>query len=180
MNYVITPLDIQNKEFKKSLIGYKSKDVNSYLDYINRDYEKLYRENIELKDKIGVLTEQIKQYNNLEETLKNTLIIAQTTADEVTTSSRKKAELILEEAELDARERINEAKEKVKSIKGEYEYLNKEIYIFKSRYEALMESQLVTIQDFYINFESKNSSKEHINKRILKADVQNNVNDLEA
>ena len=124
---MITPLEIQNKEFKKSLIGYRAKDVDKYLDYINKDYEDLYRENIELKDKIGILTDQIRQYNNLEETLKDTLIIAQTTADEVTSSSRKKAELIVEEAEMDARERINEAREQVKNIKIDYEYLNKEM-----------------------------------------------------
>ena len=48
---MITPLDIQNKEFKKSLVGYKTKEVDAYLDSINEDYEKLYKENIELKDK---------------------------------------------------------------------------------------------------------------------------------
>ena len=84
---MITPLDIQNKEFKKSFRGYKESEVDQFLDEIIEDYEKLYKENIELKDKILILTEQIKQYNNLEETLKDTLIVAQSTADEVTSIS---------------------------------------------------------------------------------------------
>ena len=50
---MITPLDIQNKEFKKSLIGYNTREVDTYLDAINDDYEKLYRENIELKIRLG-------------------------------------------------------------------------------------------------------------------------------
>lgn len=91
---MITPLDIQNKEFKRALIrGYRTKEVDIYLDSINDNYEKLYKENIELKDKIGILTDQIRQYNNLEETLKSTLVIAQSTADDVTGSARKKSRI---------------------------------------------------------------------------------------
>ena len=58
---MITPLDIQNKEFKKSFRGYKESEVDQFLDEIIEDYEKLYKENIELKDKILILTDQIKQ-----------------------------------------------------------------------------------------------------------------------
>lgn len=177
---MITPLDIQNKEFKKNLFGYKTKDVDKYLEYINKDYENLYRENVEFKDKISILTDQIRQYNNLEETLKDTLIIAQTTADEVTSSSRKKAELILEEAEMDARELINESKEQVKNIKKEYEYLKKEMFIFKSRYEAFMQAQLSTIKDFYIDIESNDSSNQPIKGKLKEKDISDELKDLEA
>ena len=123
---MITPLDIQNKEFKKSVMGYNTKDVDAYLDFINTDYEKLYRESVELKDKIGMLSDQIRQYNNLEETLKNTLVVAQSTADEVTQTARKRADLIVEEAELRSKDKINEALDEVKYIKVEYEQLKKE------------------------------------------------------
>lgn len=156
---MITPMDIQNKEFKKNLIGYNTKDVNEYLEYINKDYEDLYRENIELKDKVGILTDQIRQYNNLEETLKETLVLAQATADEVTKSSRKKADLIVEEAELDAYDLINDANERVSSIKKEYANLKKEMLIFKARYEAFIEGQLATVKDFYNNFDEIDESK---------------------
>lgn len=153
---MITPLDIQNKEFKKTMMGYKTKEVDGYLDFINTDYEKLYRENVELKDKIGVLTDQIRQYNNLEETLKNTLVVAQSTADEVTKSARKKSNLIIEEAEMKAKNRTNDALEEVKNIKMEYEQLKKEMFVFKSRYESFIKSQLSTLEDFYNDFEDGN------------------------
>jgi DivIVA domain len=61
---MITPLDIENKEFKKGLRGYNENEVDSYLDEIKKEYENLYRENIELKDKLNALTEQIKRYKN--------------------------------------------------------------------------------------------------------------------
>ncbi|NLK42822.1 MAG: DivIVA domain-containing protein [Tissierellia bacterium] len=152
---MITPLDIQNKEFKKSLVGYRTREVDAYLDSINEDYEKLYKENIELKDKISILTDQIRQYNNLEETLKSTLVIAQSTADEVTSSARKKAELIIEDAEITAKNKINEALDEVNKIMNEYENLKREIYIFKTRYESFIKAQLISIEEFYSNFEEK-------------------------
>lgn len=157
---MITPLDIQNKEFSKSFRGYKPKEVDAYLDSINEDYEKLYKENIELKDKIGILTDQIKQYNNLEETLKNTLVIAQSTADEVTTSARKKAELIIEESEIQAQNRINDAIADVRNIKEEYNRLKDEIFIFKTKYESFIKAQLLSLEEFYKNFELKEKEKE--------------------
>lgn len=157
---MITPLDIQNKEFKKSLMGYNTREVDTYLDAINDDYEKLYKENIELKDKIGILTDQIRQYNNLEETLKSTLVIAQSTADDVTSAARKKAELIIEEAELQAKNRTNEALNEVRNIMKEYDYLKKEIFIFKTRYESFIKAQLISLEEFYNDYENKNQPKE--------------------
>ncbi len=157
---MITPLDIQNKEFKKALMGYNTREVDSYLDAINDDYEKLYKENIELKDKIGILTDQIRQYNNLEETLKSTLVIAQSTADDVTSSARKKAELIIEDAEMQAKNRTNEAINEVRNIMKEYDSLKKEIFIFKTRYESFIKAQLISLEEFYKDYENKNQFKE--------------------
>ncbi len=97
------PLIFKTKNLKKSFRGYKESEVDQFLDDIIMDYESLYKENLELKDKILVLSEQIKQYNNLEETLKDTLIVAQSTADEVTSSARYKAQLIIEDAEVTAK-----------------------------------------------------------------------------
>ena len=47
---MLTPLDIQNKKFKKTLRGYDIKAVEEFLEEIMYDYEKVYKENVELKD----------------------------------------------------------------------------------------------------------------------------------
>lgn len=157
---MITPLDIQNKEFKRTLRGYEPKEVDIFLDDINSDYEKLYRENIELKDKIGMLTDQIRQYNNLEETLKSTLVLAQSTADDVTGSARKKAELIVEDAELRAQNLIREAMEEVRNINVEYESLSKEMFLFKAKYKSFIQAQLISIEEFYQDYNPMSNNNE--------------------
>lgn len=153
---MITPLDIQNKEFKKSIGGYNTKSVDSFLDEIISDYENLYKENIELKDKVNMLMDQIRHFNSIEETLKSTLLVAQTTADEVTSSARQKSMLIIEDAEVNAKKIIDNAKEEVKSIKQEYDNLKKEIFVFKTRYKSFVQSQLISLEDFYGEIEKSN------------------------
>ena len=150
---MLTPLDIQNKEFNKSFRGYKETEVDIFLDEIIIDYENLYKENIELKDKISILTDQLKQYNNLEDTLKNTLVIAQGTAEEVTNTAKQKSELIIMEAEVKAKRIIEDAHDEVINIQKDYENLRKEIYIFKTKFKSLIEGQLISLESYYEEIE---------------------------
>ncbi|QXM05847.1 DivIVA domain-containing protein [Crassaminicella indica] len=142
---MITPLEIQNKEFKKGIRGYKESEVDEFLDKIIIDYENLYKENIELKDKIAMLNEQIEKYENLEKTLNNTLVFAQSTAEEVSKNAQKKAELIIQEAEGKATKIIEDAKAKVSDIQKEYEEGKKQLHIFKTRFKTLLEAQLEAV-----------------------------------
>ncbi|WP_129596377.1 DivIVA domain-containing protein [Anaerophilus nitritogenes] len=142
---MITPLEIQNKEFKKSLRGYKESEVDEFLDHIIIDYENLYKENIELKDKIVLLNDQINKYENLEKTLNNTLVFAQSTAEEVAQNAQKKAELIIEEAQSKATRIVKNAEDEIIKIQREYEQGKKQLQIFKTRFKTLLEAQLETI-----------------------------------
>ena len=179
---MITPLDIQNKEFKKSLRGYRESEVDGFLDEVMEDYEKLYKENMELKDKILLLNEQIEKYNALENTLKETLIVAQNTADEVILSAKKKSEMIIEEAKDKANKLIDDANSKVKEIMEEYESLLKEMIIFRTRYKSLIESQLSTLDQFYSEVGNKKIRKDHSENYITEdenVDLEANSEDFE-
>ncbi|MGF7057301.1 DivIVA domain-containing protein [Brassicibacter mesophilus] len=157
---MLTPLDIQNKEFKKGIRGYNETEVDSFLDEIIVDYENIYKENIELKDKIGLLNDQIKHYNKIEETLQNTLVVAQSTAEEVSINAKKKAELIINEAEDKARKIIENAQTEVIKIKNEYESVKKEMVVFKTRFKTLLQSQLESISDCCQDIEQTNEDTE--------------------
>ncbi|SHJ57382.1 DivIVA domain-containing protein [Tepidibacter formicigenes] len=146
---MITPLDIENKEFKRSLRGYKEEEVDEFLDEVKEDFEKLYKENIELKDKLNMLSEQVNKYKNIEDTLKNTLIIAQNTAEEVNSNASKKAQLIIDEAELKARKIIEEANNQVIEIRKEYEETRKSFKLFRGKFKALLENEIKTIDETF-------------------------------
>lgn len=170
---MLTPLDIQNKEFKKTLRGYDAKAVDLFLDEVIEDYEKVYKENIELKDKVNLFSDQIRHYNTLEETLKNTLIVAQTTAEEVISVARAKSQNITDEAEINGDRIIELAKERVRDVKQEYEYLRKEMFSFKTRYQSFIEAQLISLNKFHKEIEDKATA----NKSIKKDKVDKNIDE---
>lgn len=164
---MLTPLDIQNKEFKRSFRGYDIKAVDIFLDQVIEDYEKVYKENVELKDKVNLFSDQIRQYNTLEETLKNTLVIAQTTAEDVISSARAKSQNITDEAEINGDKIIELANERVRDIRLEYEQLKKEMYSFKTRYQTFIEAQLLSLDKFHKDIEESSIKKTDTNKQNL-------------
>ncbi len=158
--YMITPLEIQNKEFKKGMRGYKEDEVDEFLDQVMIDYEKLYKENIELKEKIEVAHHQMEKYKDIEETLKNTLIVAQNAAEDLRANSHRKSELILEEAEVRGREIIAKAHKEVEEIRNEFENTKKQMQIFKTRFNTLLQSQLDSLSQSYNELVEENKDSQ--------------------
>lgn len=148
MNY--TPNDLQNVTFKKAVIGGYSEDaVNEVLDKVIEDYSGYIRENIELKDRLAVLNEGMQHYKNIEESLQNTLIMAQQTSEEIKKNAYGKSENILKEAELKAQRMVNDANQEVLKIKFEYEEMVKKLHVFKTKAETLLLSQLEVLKQMF-------------------------------
>ena len=138
----LSPLDIHNKEFTRGFRGYAEDEVNEFLDQIIKDYEIVLREKKELEDRIKTMTEQMIHYNNLEETLQKSIVIAQEAAEEVRRNSQKEAKLIVKEAEKNADRIINEALAKARKVTIEIDELKKQSKVFRNRFKMLVEAQL--------------------------------------
>ena len=141
------PRDIHNKEFSRRIRGYDEDEVNEFLDQVIKDYEQIIRENKEAKEQIEMLQEKLDHFSNLEETLSKTIIVAQETADEVKTNSKKEAQLIVREAEKNADRIINEALAKSREVALETEPLKKQAAIYRTRFISLLEAQLDLLKD---------------------------------
>lgn len=142
----LTPMDIHNKEFTRSFRGYDEDEVDQFLDEIVDEFEKLYKENIELKDRLSILADQIRNYKTMENTLKETLVTAQKAANDVAESAQKKSELIISEAESKANKIIEDANNRVIEIRREFTEYKKQIQVFRSRFRSLLETQLELLE----------------------------------
>ncbi len=90
---MITPLDIENKKFAKQMMnGYSVEEVDDFLDDLTADYSKNYKETAELKAKVDELNQSLEHYKNIEATLQNTLVMAQTTAEDIKSVAQKQAD----------------------------------------------------------------------------------------
>ncbi|MHB1127863.1 MAG: DivIVA domain-containing protein [Bacillota bacterium] len=141
----LTPLDIQNKEFRKAFRGYSEEEVDSFLDKVIQEYERLYQENQYLKEKMSQLNDGLGKYKELEETLRNTLVLAQQTSEEVRANAAKEAELLYREAKAKAEEMINAADRKALEIYREFEETQKQSRAFRVQLRAFLQSQLELI-----------------------------------
>ncbi|SDP10717.1 DivIVA domain-containing protein [Selenomonas ruminantium] len=151
-------MDIHNKEFKRSFRGYNEDEIDDFLDKVVNDYEKLFRENDRLKEELARAKKDNEQYQQLEQNLKDTLLVAQKTAEEVTSSARKNAEETREntarecankvqEAELKADRIVEDAKKKAQVIVEEYDRLVREKNNFLRKIKVTLESELAVIDD---------------------------------
>ena len=138
----LSPLDIHNKEFARGFRGYAEDEVNEFLDQIIKDYEIILREKRELEEKVKTMTEQMKHYNTLEDTLSKSIVVAQEAAEEGRRNSQKEAILIVKEAEKNADRIVNEALSKARRITIEIDELKKQSKVFRNRFKMLVEAQL--------------------------------------
>src|SRR5699024_2212977 len=166
---MIAPIEIENKEFKKGLRGYKEDEVDEFLDLVKEDYEQLYRENAELKEKVRLYQDQINKYENIEETLKATLVRAEASAEDTTNAANKKAKIIVEEADLKAKQIIDQANNEVIEIRREYNSLVKEFKVFRNKFKSLLNDELQSIDEIFYNVDENHIELDNT----IKYDLQN-------
>ena len=139
---MLTPLDIQNKEFKRTFSGYSMQEVDEFLNLVIDGYEKLYKENMDCKDRITKLEESVNQYKNIESTLQSTLVVAQSTSEQVVKNAEEKAANIIADANNKAKGIVADSFEEVKKLEYRYEEIKRGIDVYTAKMTALLESQL--------------------------------------
>lgn len=145
---MLTPLDIENKKFSKQMMnGYSVEEVDDFLDDLTVDYEKLYKEVAEYKNKLEDLQESITKYKTIEGTLQNTLVMAQSAADEVRNLAKQQAEQIVNEAQANAKQAVMELEQELILKKKEMEEVQKQFDVYKAKMESLLISQLELLKD---------------------------------
>lgn len=145
---MLTPLDIENKRFAKQMVnGYSVSEVDEFLDELTLDYEKLYKDNTSLNDKIDELNNSLVQYKTIESTLQNTLLMAQSTAEDVKNIAKQQAEQIVLDAQINAKKQVEILETDIKEKKKELEELQRQFDIYKAKMESLLISQLELLKD---------------------------------
>ena len=162
---MITPLDIENKKFNKQMMnGYNVEEVDAFLDEVLADYEKNYKEVSAMNSKVEELNNNLSHYKNIETTLQNTLVMAQTTAEEVKNVAKQQADQIIEEAKKQADEIVKNSKNNARKALDDldmqinekeraFDELKKQFDIYKAKMESLLMSQVELLKEVNKNDE---------------------------
>lgn len=151
---MLSIVDIQNKEFKKSKFGgYQVDEVNEYLEQIIKSYQEVLNDNYALKDKVSSLNESVQYYRTMESTIQNVLVLADKTAQDTKAAAYEKAEQIKKEAEERAEKITALAEERVSKIidqgrQDAYELAQKveetkrQYLAYKAQFKQLIQAQM--------------------------------------
>ncbi len=132
----ITPLDIQQMVFKVGFRGYDKEEVNRFLEELALTVESLNRDNAVQREKIMFLEQQLSELKRTEATLSNTLLSAQSLAEDVKRNAQREADLVIKEAELKAGELIRQARVDLTDTQRNLSSLQKQRLLMVERLRA--------------------------------------------
>lgn len=150
---MITPIEIQSKSFKSGM-GYSKADVDSFIQTVAADFESMYRENLELKDKINILNDGINHYKSIEKSLQKALVLAEQTAEETINSAKSNATVIEQEAILKAQSIVADAKIELDHVHTKTIELIQQYEKYRSQYKALAKAQVELLESDSFNIEA--------------------------
>jgi cell division initiation protein len=143
----LTALDIHHKEFRRSLRGYSEEDVDGFLDQVADEFDRLFKENIDLAEKLEQANERVRGYQSMEATLNNTLVAAQRSAEEIVNKAGLEADTMLRDAELKAKDIVHNALQKKQEIANELIRIKQAEEQFRDRFRGLLEKNLKNIDE---------------------------------
>lgn len=138
----ISPIDIQQHQFKTRLAGYEKTGVDHYLELIAEELERYHRQVQELKEELAHSRTALQELRQRESTVRETLMTARQVADEINTNARKEAEMCLAEAEMEAERIVAEAHARRSRLLNEIQEIRRQKVAFESGLRGIIEGHL--------------------------------------
>ncbi|KAF5077280.1 DivIVA domain-containing protein [Anaerotignum sp.] len=139
---MITPNDIATKDFKKVAVGYSPEEVDTFLDDLYEDYERLYAETKNEKVQVEETSSQTEQITNLQKTLERTLTLAEAAAEETKAAAKAESEAIIQNAKLQAEEILQSARTKTYELEQEMAALQNRYELMRTRVKLLLYAEI--------------------------------------
>lgn len=157
---MIIPNDIATKDFKKVAVGYSPEEVDTFLDDIYEDYEKLYKESLKERTKVEAVAEDTDRLKHLEKSIERTLSFAESAAEETKAAAKAEAEAIIKEAKQQAQEILSAARTKSYELEQEIAGLENRYELMKTRVKLLLYAEIELLDKGEILAEKEANAQE--------------------
>ena len=158
----ITPIEIQQHQFKSRLLGYDSSAVDHFLEILADEMERLHKQNHELKETLARTRTALEQMKDREKALQETLMTAQQVTDELKSNARKESEVLLVEAKLQGEQIVRAAEERRIQLINEIQEVKRQKISFESSLRALVESHLKLLNLDIVSIEGSNEKEDSL------------------
>jgi cell division initiation protein len=149
----ITPLDIQQREFKGRFRGYDREEVQAFLRSVSQTVEEMLKENIALKEHADKLYQEVGELRKKDASLNELLVTTQTMAESLKEAARKEADLILREAEMKAEDILKSAHVDFRTLQRDLLDLRKERVLALEKLRSMLQSfaKVIELEEMDVN-----------------------------
>ena len=144
----VTPIDIQQKRFHVGFRGYDKTEVEMFLDLVRDEMEALMREITELRDFRQSYDQRLRELNEREETVKNTMLMTQKLMEDQKDNARREAALIIKDADVRSLQIVANAQEEKVRLNAELQDLRRRKHHFLQDLK-----KIVQMHQEMVNFE---------------------------
>jgi DivIVA domain-containing protein len=142
----LTPLDIRKQEFRKTLRGYDRLGVEDFQVRVADAFERALRERQVLEERIAALTEQLRVFREREKAMNEALVAAQQLRQETRDSAEREGQVIVREAQADAKRLLDEAKAAQSTVEARMAETERQFQQYVGGFRALLERQLAELR----------------------------------
>jgi cell division initiation protein len=143
----ITPLDIQQQQFKGKMFGgLDADDVDAFLQAVAAEMEGLLRENTELKEQVNRQTRELAELTERDKELRETMLAARTITEEMKANTQKEGELIIAEAQMQARRLVDDAERTVAELQVKVQEVRRQRLQFEIELKGLLDAHARLIE----------------------------------
>jgi len=136
----ITPLDIQQQQFKKRFRGFDVREVDTFLEQMADVFEALQSENKRFRKEIKRLQLEGQGYREREESFKRAMLNSQKVLEQMKQNARKSAELVVAEAEVTAEKILNRAQNRLAQLHEDITELKRQRMQIEVQIRSVIES----------------------------------------
>ncbi len=148
----VTPLDIQQKRFHVAFRGYERTEVEMFLDLVRDEMEVLVREVTELREFRQSYDQRLRELNDKEDTVKNTMLMTQKLMEDQKDNARREAALIIKDSEIRSHQIVGNAQQEKARLESEIQELRRRKHHF---FEDL--KRVIQVHQEMVNFEENGS-----------------------
>ena len=135
----LTSMDIHHKEFRHSVRGYNPDEVDQFLDDVADEFDRLFKENIDLSERLDAADVKVRSYTDMEKTLHNTMLAAQQSAEEIQAKAHAEADMLLRDAEIKAKELIQGSLAEKQRTQSEFMRIKAAEDEFRKKFRAMLD-----------------------------------------
>jgi DivIVA domain-containing protein len=141
----LTPVDVRGQQFHRETFGYNRADVEDFKNRLADEMERLFRERVQLEERLNNMREQLKAYRDREKAINDAVLMTQTVRQDAEDAARRQMELVLQEARVKAEQIVAAARTREIALRRDIDQAHHELSGYLAAFRSLLERYMAQV-----------------------------------